>query len=230
MRVDVWSDIVCPWCYIGKRRFEHALADFPHREQVQVVWRSFQLDPTATETDVPVLDQLARKYGVSREQAEAMNANVTRVARAEGLEYRLDRARHGNTLDAHRLLHLAAANGVQDELLERLMHGYFVEGEPVGERAALSRLAVDAGLDAQDVREVLTGDGFADAVAADLAQARAYGIDAVPFFVLDGRLGVSGAQSSALFADALAQAWAQTDQLAAPAASTTSSDGESCAV
>lgn len=230
MRIDVWSDIVCPWCYIGKRRFERALAQFPQRGQVEVVWRSFQLDPTATETDVPLVDQLARKYGVSRSQAEAMNGNVTRLARAEGLDYHLDRARHGNTFDAHRVLHLAADNGVQDAVLERLMRAYFTEGEPVGERDTLSRLAVDAGLDALQVREALAGDAYADAVAADLAQARAYGIDAVPFFVLDGRLGVAGAQSSALFSDALSQAWARTDRVVVPAPVVAGGDGDSCAL
>lgn len=231
MRIDVWSDIVCPWCYIGKRRFERALSQFPQRDQVEVVWHSFQLDPSVTETDVPLADLLAHKYGVSREQAKAMNDNVTQLAKAEGLDYHLEKARHGNTFDAHRLLHLAADRGRQPEVLERFLQGYFVEGEPVGDPEALTQLAVAAGLAEDDVREVLGGTAYADAVEADLAQARAYGINGVPFFVLDARLGVSGAQSSALFSDALAQAWSsRSEALTVVGGSEASCDGDSCAV
>jgi predicted DsbA family dithiol-disulfide isomerase len=232
VRIDIWSDIVCPWCYIGKRRFEKALAQFPQRDQVEVVWHSFQLDPSATETDVPLTELLASKYGVSREQAEAMNANVTQLAKAEGLDYHLDKARHGNTFDAHRLLHLAADRGRQPEVMERFLQGYFAEGEPVGDPETLVRLAASAGLADDEVREVLVGTAYAAAVEADLAQARAYGINGVPFFVLDARLGVSGAQSSALFSDALAQAWSsRVEPLTVVGGGTDAAcEGDSCAV
>jgi predicted DsbA family dithiol-disulfide isomerase len=206
VKVEIWSDVVCPWCYIGKRRFEAALRDFPH--PVEVVWKSFQLDPTATSSPAgDHVHHLARKYGRSLDQAQQMVDNVTAAAAQEGLSYRLDIARSGNTLDAHRLLHLARQAGVQDALKERLDRAYFTEGEPVDDDETLTRLAVEVGLDEQQVREVLASDRFADDVRADVAEARALGISGVPFFVIDRRYGVSGAQPPELLRSALEQAW-----------------------
>jgi predicted DsbA family dithiol-disulfide isomerase len=214
MNVEIWSDVVCPWCYIGKRRFEQALGDFAHRDGVDVIWRSFQLDPQAPESsDEDQLDRLAAKYGMSRAQAVAAQARVTENAATEGLEFHLDRARSGNTFHAHRLLHYASTVGRQDLLKERLLAGYFVEGEAIGERDVLLRLAVDAGFDASAVRDVLDTDAFADEVRHDEREARDIGITGVPFFVIDRAYGVSGAQPSEVILATLEKAWAESHPL-----------------
>ena len=181
MKVEIWSDVVCPWCYIGKRRFEAALGRFAHADQVEVEWRSFELDPHATSVRAAGegpdhADVLASKYGMSRAQAEAAIGNVTAAAAGEGLDFHLDASLRSNTFDAHRVIHLAAARGIQDAVKERLMRAYFTEGEPVGDRDALVRIATDAGLDAAEVEKVLDTDEHADAVRADEAEARALGI------------------------------------------------------
>jgi len=207
MHVEIWSDIVCPWCYVGKRRFEAALEQFAHRAEVTVTWRSFELDPGAPrERDVDGATHLAEKYGTSRVQAEHMQAHMTEVAAGEGLDFRFDRARAGNTFDAHRLLHLAEAHGRQDALKERFMRGYLTEGEPIGDPEALQRLAVDAGLPEDEVREVLATDQYADAVRDDERTASGLGISAVPFFVVDRSIGASGAQPAELLLDLLRRA------------------------
>lgn len=231
MKLEIWSDVVCPWCWIGKRRVERALAAFPHRDQVEVTWRSFLLDPGATSDGRPVNERLAEKYGVSLAEADAMNARVTAIAAQDGLDYHLDRAVSASTVNAHRLLHLATERGRGEELQENLFDAYFSRGVDLGEDEALVRLAVDAGLDADEVRSLLAGDAYADAVRADLAQARAYGISGVPFVVLDGRLGVSGAQPVEVFAEALAQAWSHAHPLVSVASSAGSPgarEGDAC--
>jgi predicted DsbA family dithiol-disulfide isomerase len=208
MHVEIWSDIACPWCYIGKRRFESALAAFEHRDDVTVTWRSFELDPGAPrERGVDGATHLAEKYGTSREQALAMHQRMTDVAAEEGLEFRFDRARGGNTFDAHRLLHLAAAHGAQDAMKERLMRAYLTEGEAIGDPGTLERLAIDAGLPADEVRELLVGDRFADEVRGDEHTAAQLGIHAVPFFVVDRAMGASGAQPPEVFAELLRRGW-----------------------
>ena len=200
--VEIWSDVVCPWCYVGKRRFERALAAFEH--PVEVTWRSFELDPSApSEREGTASEHLARKYGMSVEQAEASHSQMTELAAAEGLEYHLDRTRGGNSLDAHRLVHLAAGHGLQDAMQERLMRAYFTEGEAIGDRDTLARLATELGLDPAP----LAGDAYADAVRADEALAARIGINGVPYFVFDRRYGVSGAQPSELLLQALEPAW-----------------------
>ena len=231
MNVEIWSDVVCPWCYIGKRRFERALAGFDHRGEVNVTWRSFQLDPNAPATsDGDPVERLAAKYGMTRAAAEAAQARVTENAATEGLEFHLDRARSGNTFDAHRLIHYAHSVGKQDALKERLMAGYFVDGAPIGEHDALARLAADVGLDDEAVRAVLESDAYADDVRHDELEARQLGISGVPFFVLDRAYGISGAQPSELMLGALQQAWTAAHPLqmvAAGEAETTCTD-ESC--
>jgi predicted DsbA family dithiol-disulfide isomerase len=214
VRVEIWSDVVCPWCYIGKRRFESALASFRHRDEVEVTWRSFQLDPTSVSVHAPGegpdhADHLAAKYGMSREQAEEALARTTAAAAGEGLVFRLDQALTSNTFDAHRVIHLAARHGRAGQLEERLMGAYFTEGEPVGDRATLVRLAGDAGLASSEVERVLDSNEHADEVRADEQEARALGITGVPFFVLDRRYGVSGAQPPEQLLAALEQAWAE---------------------
>jgi predicted DsbA family dithiol-disulfide isomerase len=233
MTVEIWSDIVCPWCYIGKRRFESALAQFPHRDQVDIIWRSFQLDPNAPQqVEGTSAERLARKYGVTVDEAAAMNQRVSDVATGEGLDYHLDIARSGNTFDAHRLIHLAASLGLQDAAEERLMHGYFSEGLPVGDPEALVAALEEVGIDADGAREVLASDAYADAVRADLQRASMLGISGVPFFVLDEAYGVSGAQSTEVFLSALQQAWTASHPLTMVQgnAGSEACDGPECAV
>jgi predicted DsbA family dithiol-disulfide isomerase len=223
---------VCPWCYVGKRRFETALARFDHRADVEVHWRSFELDPDAPAVhEGDPVQRLVDKYGMTRAQAVAAEARLTDLAAADGLEFHLDTARGGNTFDAHRLLHLAAVKGIQDAVKERFMRGYFTESKPVGDHETLTRLAVDAGLDEVDVKTVLTSDQYAADVVADEQQAAAYGISGVPFFVVDGRYGVSGAQSPDVLLQTLRTAYAEAHPLTMVAASADGAcEGDSCAV
>jgi predicted DsbA family dithiol-disulfide isomerase len=207
MRIEIWSDVICPWCYIGKRNFETALADFPHKDKVEVVWRSFELDPESPRQLPGTLEEmLAQKYHVSPLEAAAMNARVTEVAKVAGLNYQLAKARPGNTFDAHRLLHFAASRQLGDKATERLMQAYFSEALPVGDRAALALLAPQFGIAEKEVLEMLESDAYADEVRADEARAANFGIKGVPFFVFDEKTGISGAQPVEAFADALRQA------------------------
>ncbi|MFJ4961964.1 DsbA family oxidoreductase [Streptomyces sp. NPDC088729] len=209
MRVEIWSDIACPWCYIGKARFEKGLARFAHRDEVEVVHRSFELDPGRAKGDrALVVDMLAAKYGRTREEAASMEANVADNARAEGLGYRVEGRDHGSTFDIHRLLHLAKARGRQDELLTLAYRANFAEERSVFDDEVLVALAVEAGLDAGEARAVLAdSEAYADDVRADEREASELGADAVPFFVLDRRYGISGGQPSEVFVQALEQAW-----------------------
>jgi predicted DsbA family dithiol-disulfide isomerase len=207
VEIEVWSDVVCPWCYIGKRRLETALSRFERQDLVRVTWRSYQLNPSAPKTTQEATrDMLARTYGVSTAQADAMQARVTGVAAQEGLRYKLELTRSENTFDAHRLLHLAKEHGVQDALKERLFAAYFTEGASLGDTDTLTGLAVQAGLDRDLVAGVLARGDFADAVREDAQRATALGIQGVPFFVIDGRLGVSGAQPAEVLLQALEEA------------------------
>ena len=211
MRIEIWSDIACPWCYIGKRRLETALADFDHRDEVELVYRSFQLDPSApsvaTET---AREMLASKYGVSPAEAAQMQARVTEMAAAEGMVWRHDETVHANTFDAHRLLHLAKEVGRQGELKEALLAANFIEPRNIADHAVLREIAVGAGLPADRVDTVLASDEFAADVRADVDQARVYGANGVPFFVVDQKYGVSGAQPTELFGQLLERAWTES--------------------
>ncbi len=225
MNVEIWSDIACPWCAVGKRRFERALADFEHRDEVTVSFRSFELDPDAPAArEGSAAEHLASKYGTSLEQARAMNDRMTETAAQEGLEFRFDLARGGNTFDAHRLLHLAAAHGRQHELKERLMRAYLGEGELMSDHAALTRLALEAGLPEDEVRDTLATDRFAADVREDEATARGLGISAVPFFVIDRRFGLAGAQPPEVLGEGLRRAWEARTPL------TVVADGDACGV
>ncbi|WP_426565709.1 DsbA family oxidoreductase [Angustibacter sp. McL0619] len=206
LQVEIWSDVVCPWCYIGKRRFEAGAA--ASGVPVHVTWRSFQLDPSAPrESTEDVATYLGRKYGGGRENGLVMNARVSQIAAEDGLDYHLDEAKRANTVDAHRLLHLAAEHGVQDALKERLLSAYFVEALAVGDHDVLARLATEAGLPEQRVRQVLDSQEYAADVETDQREAAELGANGVPFFVIDRKYGVSGAQPSELFEQALKQAW-----------------------
>jgi predicted DsbA family dithiol-disulfide isomerase len=224
LQVDVWSDIACPWCYVGKRRLEAALARFPDATAVDVVWRAFELDPSAPrvrDRSLPYADRLAKKYGTTRDQAERMLARMTRVAAGDGLEFHFERAQSGNTFDAHRVLHLAQERGAQDAVKERFLRGYMTDGEPIGEPETLVRLAGEAGLDPEEVRAVLASDTYSREVRADEEQARAAGISGVPFFVFSRRYAVSGAQTADVLLEALTQAWG-------PAAEGAIAEGATC--
>lgn len=215
MHVEIWSDIACPWCYVGKRRFEAALEAFEHRDQVTVTWRSFELDPGApAQRTGERAAYLAEKYGVTVDEARAMEDRMTQTAAADGLDFRFDIARSGNTFDAHRVVHLAAAHGVQDEVKERLLRGYLTEGELISDHDTLVRLAVEAGLPEAEVRELLASDRYADAVRDDERTGAALGISAVPFFVVDRAIGAAGAQPPEVLTDLLDQGWAQRDPIA----------------
>ncbi|MGV9341980.1 DsbA family oxidoreductase [Streptomyces sp. NPDC003688] len=211
MRVEIWSDIACPWCYVGKARFEKALAAFPHRDDVEVVHRSFELDPGRAKGDVqPVLTMLTKKYGMSEAQAEAGEDNLGAQAGAEGLPYRTRGRDHGNTFDMHRLLHFAKEQGKQDELLGLLYRANFAEERSVFTEGdeRLVELAGQAGLDPEAARKVLADPtAYADEVRADEREAAQLGANGVPFFVLDRAYGVSGAQPAEVFTQALTQAW-----------------------
>jgi predicted DsbA family dithiol-disulfide isomerase len=235
MKVDIWSDVACPWCYVGKRRIEKALAEFEHGDQVEIVWHSYQLDPDAPAiSHQTIAEVLAQKYGRSLAQAAAMNERVSGIAAQDGLEYHMEKVRYGNTFDAHRLIHLAATHHLQDAMEERFFRAYFTEGAALGDGATLVKLAGEIGLDTEEVRTTLAGDAYADEVRADIQRARRLGIQGVPFFAIDGKYGVSGAQSSEVLKKVLEQAWDESHPLsmvdAAHQEDAGACEGDSCAL
>ena len=228
LQVEVWSDIACPWCYIGKRRFAAALADFPHRDHVEVTWRAYELSPsTPAGPGIPEIDALARHKGIPRDQVTRMFEQVTRVAAGEGLAYDFDRAIAANTFAAHRLVHLARTTGgaeLAERTLEALFSAHFEHGADLGDDETLVRIVSGAGVDAEAARTVLAGDAGADAVRADEDEARALGVTGVPFFVVDRRIAVSGAQPVEVFTQLLETAWRD----AMPVQSLATADGTAC--
>ena len=213
LRVDIWSDIACPWCYVGKRHLEAALARFAHRDHVEVTWHAFELDPSAPrvrDEATSYAERLAKKYGTPTARAEEMIRTMTETAARDGLDFRFDRIRPGNTFDAHRVIHLAHERGVQDAVKERLLRGYMTEGEAIGETEVLVRLGAQAGLAADEVAAVLASDDHAADVRADEAQARELGINGVPYFVFGGTYAVSGAQPAEVLLGALERAWEES--------------------
>jgi len=210
MEVEIWADVVCPWCYLGKKRFEYALASFEHRDKVQVTYRSFQLDPAAPPgVTSPTVEMLAEKYGMSAARAEQAQRQMEERAAGDGLTFRMSDLRSGNTRDAHRLLQLAKASGQQEQLMERLQRAYFTEQDSIFDHDSLTRLAVQAGLDRDDVTQVLDSDQYADHVDTDQAMARALGATGVPLFVIDRRYGISGAQPAETIASVLERSWTE---------------------
>lgn len=208
MDIEIWSDIACPWCYIGKRRFEAALAEFEHSGDVRVTWRSFELDPAAPlEREGERAERLAEKYGMSVDRAREMERQMTETAAGEGLAFRFDIARSGSTFDGHRLVHLAAEHGLQDAMKERLLRAYFGEGELISDHDTLVRLAGEVGVGEDEVREMLAGDRFAAEVREDEQTAARFGISAVPTFVVDRSLGASGAHPPEALLQLLHEGW-----------------------
>ena len=234
MRVEIWSDVVCPWCYVGKRNFEAALARFEGRDEVEVVWRAFELDPSAPiERDGDYAGHLARKYGMSRSQAENMIETMTATGAKAGVELDFGKARPGNSFDAHRLIHLAGERGVQDAVKERLLRATFTDGEPIGHRDALVRLAVEAGLAEDEAAAVLESDAYAAEVRAEESLALDLGISAVPFFVIDRKFGIPGAQPPDVILGALERAWGKATrplEVAGDTAAAPGCDGDACAI
>jgi predicted DsbA family dithiol-disulfide isomerase len=217
MQIEIWSDVVCPWCYIGKRRLERALGEFEHADEVEVTWRSFQLNPdTLPGTAVPTLEYLTKKYGP---QAQEMTARVAALAEAEGLDFGSS-SLAVNTLEAHRVLHLAADLGFGDGAKERLLRAHFTEGANLSDHETLTRLVAEAGPPGQAgtiearAREVLAGREYENAVLDDISLARRMGISGVPFFAIDRKYGISGAQSPETFLRALRTAYADEDATA----------------
>jgi predicted DsbA family dithiol-disulfide isomerase len=210
MRIEIWSDLVCPWCYLGKRRLEKALADFPHRAEVEVVHRAFELDPARPPgRTFDRLESLAQKYRLTAQRARAMEEEMERRAAADGLTFRLQGGVVGNTFDAHRVVHLGRAAGREDAVLERLYRAHFTEQRSIFDHASLAALAGEAGLSPEGVREALAGDAAAGSVRLEEQTARDLGVTGVPFFVLDGRYVVSGAEPVELLAAALRRAWTE---------------------
>ncbi len=230
MDVEIWSDIACPWCYIGKRRFEAALAEFEHRDDVRVTWRSFELDPSAPhEREGDNATRIAEKYGITVERAREMGRTVTDAAAGEGLDFHLDIQRSGTTFDGHRVIHLAAERGLQDAMKERLLHAYFTEGQLISDHETLVRLAVEVGLDEDEVRATLAGDRFAADVRGDEQLAGQFGISAVPTFVVDRAIGASGAHPPEALLQLLEQGWERREPVTVIAGGETCGvDGEGC--
>lgn len=215
IELEVWSDIACPWCYIGKRRLEAALAQFEHADDVTVTWRSFELDPHAPpEREGELAANLARKYGVPVEQAREAQRGLAATALGEGLTLRFDTARSGNTFDGHRLVHLAAEHGAQGATTERLLHAYFSEGRLISDPETLVTAATGVGVPETEVRELLAGDRFADEVRADEQAAADLGIGGVPTFIVDRAVGVTGAQPPELLLEMLRRGWQRAEQAA----------------
>ncbi|GAA1420680.1 DsbA family oxidoreductase [Agrococcus citreus] len=207
MQIDIWSDVACPWCFIGKRRFETALGAWEHRDEVEVTWHSFQLDPTLPEHyDGTEVEYLASRKGMPVEQVRQMFAHVTEQAAGEGLQYDFDRLVVANSLRAHQLLHLAKEHGRADAVKEALLSGHFERGTDIGDVEALVAIGTEAGLDAAQIREALADERYVPAVRADIEQAQQLGVNGVPFFVFDMRLGLSGAQLASTFTQALERA------------------------
>lgn len=207
MKVEIWSDVVCPFCYMGKKKFEIALAQFAHKDDVEVLWHSFQLNPEFKQIDGDIHDYLAGKYGRSREWAMEMNASVTAAAKEVGLHYDFGRAIPVNTFDAHRLIHLAKDRGLQSEAEERLFSAYFTEGKNLGDPKTLAGLGADIGLDHGEARKVADSSEYAEAVTRDESEAQELGIHAVPFFIFNRRYAISGAQPSHIFMETLNRVW-----------------------
>lgn len=213
MKVEIWSDVMCPFCYIGKRRFENALEQFAHKDKVEVVWKSFQLNPDMkTQPGKNINQYLSEVKGWSLEQAQQANDHVTKMAKEVGLDYNMDKAVVANSFDAHRLVQLAKTTGKGDAMEEQLFKAYFTEGKNTADHDTLVQLATAIGIDAETVKKVLDSDEYADAVDQDIYESQQIGVRGVPFFVLNDRYAVSGAQAVETFAGALDKAWGEWEK------------------
>jgi len=228
MNINIWSDVRCPFCYIGKRKFEMALDKFPHKDKVEVTWRSFQLDPNLeTRTDVNAIEHLSEVKGISRKQAEGMQNNVTQIAKEVGLNFDFAKVVIANSFNAHRLIQLAKTKGLGNEIEEQLFKAHFIEGENIDDQETLVQIGVTIGLDENEIREMLSSDTFAKEVNLDEMQAQSIGVRGVPFFVLNDKYAVSGAQAPDTFLEALNQTWQEFEEENKKLIVT---EGESCTV
>ena len=214
MKVDIWSDVRCPFCYIGKRKFEMALENFAHKDEVEIEWHSFELDPNAeTNTEINVYDYLAEKKGQTREWAIQMHEQVTKTAAEVGLAFYFDKSVMANSFNAHRLIQLAKSQKLGDQIEEKLFIAYFIEGKNIDDIETLSSIGISAGLDQHLVETTLNSEAFTDEVRMDEKAAQQIGISGVPFFVFDQKLAVSGAQPPETFLGAMEQAWGQSAEV-----------------
>ncbi len=208
MKIEIWSDVMCPFCYIGKRKFELALKEFPHRDEVEIIWKSFQLDPSIqTDTNKSAYQFLAERKGISNEQAIQMHSNVTNIAKEVGIEFNFEKAVVANSFDAHRFSHLAKQKGLQNEAEESLFKAYFTEGKNTADYNTLVQIGNEIGMDGEEVKQVLLNNEFADEVKHDINEAEQFGISGVPFFVFNRKYAISGAQSSDVFLQTLNKVW-----------------------
>ncbi|ATA58635.1 uncharacterized protein ywbO [Geobacillus stearothermophilus] len=227
MKIEVWSDFVCPFCYIGKRRLEQALEPFPHREDVEIVFRSFELDPNApNETPLTIHEIIANKYGISLEEAKRANADIGRQAEAVGLTFRFDTMKPTNTFDAHRLAQYANEKGKLQDVVERLFYAYFTESKRISDRNVLLAIAEAAGLDRTEAEEVLASGRYTQEVRRDEEEAAALGVRGVPFFVLNRKYAISGAQPVEVFRRALEKVW--EEEQSRPLQPLSTDQGETC--
>ena len=211
MNVEIWSDVMCPFCYIGKRKFENALAQFPQKDKINIIWKSFQLDPTTvTDPSLNTIEHLAHKKGWSKEQAAETTAHVTDIAKKVGLDFHFEKAVVANSFDAHRLSHLAKKHGKQNELEEKLFLAYFTEGKNTADHSTLLQIAKEIGLDEKEATDVLNSTTYSNEVEQDIAEAQQVGVRGVPFFVIDRKYAVSGAQESETFLGALTKAYEES--------------------
>lgn len=230
MKVEIWSDLVCPFCYIGKRKFEHALEQFEHKDEIEIQWRSFELQPgLKTDGSKNQYEHLAESKGWTLDYSKKVHDHVTQSAKEVGLEYNFDIAVPANTFNAHRLSHLAAKHGLQGEAEERLFRAYFTEGRDIDDDETLVELGVEIGLPEAEIREMLQGDLYADEVKKDIAKARQVGVQGVPFFVLNNKYAVSGAQPSEVFLEALQKAYEEYEKENAPDL-ISGADGAACSI
>ncbi|AYL94105.1 DsbA family oxidoreductase [Mucilaginibacter celer] len=228
MKVEIWSDVMCPFCYIGKRRFEQALAGFEHQNQVEIEWKSFQLNPDLkTNPDISINQYLAEIKGFTIDHAKQLNNHVTQMAANEGLTYNFDKAVVANSFNAHRLAHLAKKHGLGDAAEEALFKAYFTEGRNIDDNETLIEIGVAIGLPANEIKQALETQLYADEVKHDIAEAQYLGVRGVPFFVLNRKYAVSGAQETGIFSDTLSKAFADW-QLENPKPMLDIIEGESC--
>jgi predicted DsbA family dithiol-disulfide isomerase len=230
MKVEIWSDVMCPFCYIGKRRFEESLKNFDNKNEVEIEWKSFQLNPDMeTEPGLSINQYLADKKGWTLEHAQQMNAHVTKMAAEAGLTYNMDKAVVANSFNAHRFSHLAKSNGLGIEAEEALFKAYFTDSKNIDDIDTLVELGTQIGLNADNVKQTLASDAYAGDVKKDVAQAQYYGIQGVPFFVYDNKYAISGAQAVPVFEDTLKKAFGEWQQ-ENPKPKFETVEGDSCGI
>ncbi|MES2808479.1 MAG: DsbA family oxidoreductase [Bacteroidota bacterium] len=230
MKIQIWSDVMCPFCYIGKRRFEQALQQFEHKDTIEIEWKSFQLNPNlVTDTSININQYLADIKGITLDHAQQMNQQVTQMAAEVGLTYDFDKAIVANSFDAHRFAHLAKQYGKGDEAEEALFNAYFTQGKNIADHDTLAELGEQIGLEKAEVYHTLSGNKYAINVQQDIAQAQQLGIRGVPFFVMDNKYGVSGAQAVPTFVETIAKAYSEWAE-ANPQTKLNVIEGDSCEI